>query len=124
MSKRNGYKVVITDKDKLNEIADAIAETGIVVKAEEPIAGRETRTLVAEDAPKAGAAFADPEKNPNGYIFWKTIKKQLEPHTDAIKKVKHTYSCDTGCYTKYTTYKPENGTLTKTNEEKDNQQVR
>lgn len=119
MSKRNGYKIIVTNPEKLEEIVTALEQTDIVVEVSEPIQGQDTRTITAEDAPAAGEAFRDYEKDPGRYIYWKTINSALQPYTDAIKKVEHKLSDDTGCYTKTTEYKAENGTFSQVSHEKE-----
>lgn len=124
MSKRNGYKIRVTDTEKLDEIVTALETTDIVVEVSEPIQGQDTRTITAEDAPSAGEAFRDYEKDPNRYIFWKEIKRTLKPHTNAIGKVQHTLSDDTGCFTKVTEYEPRNGEFVEVDYEKQDGRIR
>lgn len=124
MSKRNGYKIIITDTSKLNEIVTALEETDISVEVSEPIQGQDTRSITAEDAPSAGTAFGDHSKNPGRYIYWNEIKQALQPHTDAIKQVKHTLSDDTGCYTKVTEYETRNGSFKQVRQEKQEDRIR
>lgn len=117
MSKRNGYKIKVTDLEQLNQIVSALETTDIVVELSEPIQGQDTRTIKAEDAPRAGEAFRDYEKEPGKYIYWSTIKNALQPYTDAISKVRHELSDDTACNTKIKEYEVKDGSFVQTHDE-------
>lgn len=117
MSKRNGYKIVLEDPHKVDEIVSDLEDTEIVVEVDEPTFDGEKTKIKAEDAPRAGEAFLDRTKNPSTYIYFRTIETVLESHTDSITKLVHIFSDDTACVTEITHYKTEDGTFIQTEKE-------
>lgn len=113
MSKRNEYRIQIKDIDQLTTISTTLEETGLVVET-----NQSNQTIIAEDAPQVGEAYRDHTKNPNGYIYWKTVKQTLQPYTNTITKIQHTLEDDTGCYRKITEYTTNKNSFTKTNQTK------
>ena len=111
MSKQNVYEIFLTDPEKETQIKDALERTDIAVTIGEDRNGNPK--LTAKDAPEAGAAFRPDIR----YIHWSSIKSVLSPYTEAIDKVIHTLSDDTGCFTKTKEYAVMNGTFVKTSEE-------
>jgi hypothetical protein len=109
MSKRNGYRIRVTDSSQLEEIVESLKETGLVLEVSEPISGQTNRTITAEDAPKAGQGFADVSKDPLRYIEWLEVKHKLREYTDAISHITHKFSDDTICKTITRKYEVENG---------------